>query len=381
MPTLPEESYPFPFDEYISPLEYEHDEPPACRDGEGRAMLPASPEQRKPLTFWEEIVAVSVMLVIIGLLFGGGYLVGRTPQWFRASQESVETPPGRSPPRTGEDPSTATTGTSLPGRVPETGAFGPKPSVSKQEFPRSFELPATSPYKLVYTRMGAGKIPSVLRTSAKYRMWVPTSLTSAPNVSADAHASSLEPLLQEAFREVEAVFGPFANRVEVYVVDEIPHLTNANKSCLGIAWWESGKPHIAIRSRYFSNRETVAVHELVHLRIEERGFRLPPWLEEGFCHFSQAADGRSETCLPQFENFPKIQSYAELAHVEDDDWSARAMGWALVHFWLKEERRGLADALTLGAGPVTGWPSPEVVRAYARGFRRGLAERDLTGRP
>ena len=280
-----------------------------------------------------------------------------------------------------EPPAAATTGTPLPGRVPETGSLGPQPSVSEQQPLRSFRLPALSPCKLVYTGMGAGEIPSILRTTPKYRLWVPMSLTSTPNVTAGTEATSLEPLLQEAFREVETIFGPFTNQVEVYVVDEIPHRTNANKSALGIAWWEGGKPHMAIRAQSFSSREAVAVHELVHLRIEERGVKIPTWLEEGFCHYYQAADGRSETCLPQFENFPKIPSYAELAQAEGEDWDARAMGWALVHFWLKEENRSLENALALGAGPVTGWPSTEVVRAYARGFRRGLAERDLTGRP
>jgi hypothetical protein len=269
----------------------------------------------------------------------------------------------------------------LPALPTSTGTLGTSTSVSTQEPIRSFELPSTSQYKVVYTGRGAGEIPSILRTAPRYRLWIPMSLTSTPNVSAGAEATSLEPLLQEAFREVESVFGPFTNQVEVYVVDEIPHRTNANKYCLGIAWWEGGKPHMAVRARSFSNRETVAVHELVHLRIEERGFKIPTWLEEGFAHYLQAADGRSESCLPQFENFPKIPSYAGLAQAEGDDWSARAMGWALVHFWLKEERRSLENALALGAGPVTAWPSPEVVLAYARGFRRGLAERDLAARP
>jgi hypothetical protein len=334
-----------------------------------------SSADRKPLTPLCIITLTFRAFIMIGVSFGAGYLVAAKPK--PALQESTmeaskETGPIERP---GTSPAVP-----VPADIPSTRTRKAQLSNLTQEPLRSFELPSTSNYSLIYTGMGAGKIPSMLRTAAKYRLWVPMTLTTTPNVSAGAEANSLEPLLQEAFREVEAVFGPFARQVEVYVVDEIPHRTNANKCCLGIAWWEAGKPHMAVRARPFS-RDTVAVHELVHLRIEERGYKIPTWLEEGFCHFYQAADGRSESCLPQFENFPQIPSYAGLAQAEADDWSARAMGWALVHYWIKQEKRSLENALALGAGPVTAWPSPEVVLAYARGFRRGLAERDLASRP
>src|SRR4051812_26073227 len=107
------------------------------------------------------------MLVFVACICSGslgaslGYLGGR--EYRRTSRES-DLPPGlrRSL------PPAAAPGTGLSGWVPDTGTLGPRSSPAPRSRPeqfehsRGFELPATSPYKLVYTGMGAGKIPSML---------------------------------------------------------------------------------------------------------------------------------------------------------------------------------------------------------------------------
>lgn len=168
----------------------------------------------------------------------------------------------------------------------------------------------------------------------------------------------LEVILQhidDSFKRIEALLGPFEKRVEIFVpgaitADDLP----PGLMIQGLCWMEEdGQIKMAVSLPAARVIDTFA-HELLHARFRDLGIRPPRWFEEGIAHMLESEDGFNAELFQILEqNGPMSNEELEAAArgITSDEMRLRATGWAIAYYLVHVKGITLQDVATLGEFP------------------------------